>query len=71
MPVLKIVKLFHYLPGRFLSEVTCCFILGLYMNFDKCLVKCKGKVIQLQADVTQRVGRGLALLFHDRGTRRG
>ena len=41
------------------------------MNFDKCLVKCKGKVIQLQADVTQRVGRGLALLFHDRGTRRG
>ena len=28
----------------------------------------KGKVIPLQA---QRVGRGIALLFHDRGTRRG
>ena len=30
--------------------------------------KGKGKVILLQA---QRVGRGIALLFHDRGTRRG
>ena len=28
----------------------------------------KGKVIPLQV---QRVGRGIALLFHDRGTRRG
>jgi len=32
----------------------------------------KGKlVIPLQAGVVQRVGRGIALLFHDRGTRRG
>ena len=29
----------------------------------------KGKVIPLQG-VAQRVGRGIALLFHDRGTRR-
>ena len=34
-------------------------------------VKVKGKVIPLQAGVAQRVGRGIALLFHDRGTRRG
>jgi len=32
------------------------------------LRKGKGKVIPLQA---QKVGRGLALLFHDRGTKRG
>ena len=31
----------------------------------------KGKVIPLQAGVAKRVGRGIALLFHDRGTRRG
>ena len=31
----------------------------------------KGKVILLQAGVAQRVGRGMALLFHDDGTRRG
>jgi len=31
----------------------------------------KVKVIPLQAGVTQRVGRGIALLFHDRGTTRG
>jgi len=29
------------------------------------------KVIPLQAGVAQKVGRGIALLFHDRGTRRG
>ena len=31
----------------------------------------KGQVFPLQAGVAQRVGRGIALLFHDRGTRRG
>ena len=31
----------------------------------------KGEVFPLQAHVAQRVGRGIALLFHDRGTRRG
>ena len=31
----------------------------------------KSKVIPLQAYVAQRVGRGIALLFLDRGTRRG
>ena len=30
----------------------------------------KGKVIPLQARCGQKVGRGIALLFHDRGTRR-
>ena len=33
--------------------------------------KGKGTVILLQAGVAQRVGRVIALLFHDRGTRRG
>ena len=33
-------------------------------------VKKKGKVFPLQAGVAQRVGRVIALLFHDRGTRR-
>jgi len=33
--------------------------------------KGKGKVIPLQAGVAQRVGTGIALLFHDCGTRRG
>jgi hypothetical protein len=31
----------------------------------------KGKVFPLQAWCGPRVGRGIALLFHDRGTRRG
>jgi len=34
-------------------------------------IMCEGKVISLQTGVAQRVGRGIALLFHDRGTRRG
>ena len=33
--------------------------------------KGKGKKIPLRPGVAQRVGRGIALLFHDRGTRRG
>jgi len=32
------------------------------------IYKSKGKVIPLQAGVAQRVGGGVALLFHDRGT---
>ena len=35
-----------------------------------CEGKGKGNLISLQARVAQRVGRGIALLFHDRGTRR-
>ena len=35
------------------------------------ICKGKGKVTPLQAGVAQRVGRGIAILFHDRGTRRG
>jgi len=30
----------------------------------------KGKVIPFRPGVAQRVGRGIALLFHDLGTRR-
>jgi len=32
---------------------------------------CKVKWSHYRPDVAQRVGRGIALLFHDRGTRRG
>jgi len=39
--------------------------------YVKNTIKGKVKVIPLQAGVAQRVGRGIALLFHDRGTRRG
>jgi len=35
------------------------------------LVKVKVKWSRYRPDVTQRVGTGIALLFHDRGTRRG
>jgi hypothetical protein len=31
----------------------------------------KGKVFPYSHGVAQRVGRGIPLLFHDRGTRRG
>jgi len=34
-------------------------------------LQCKGKGIRYRPGVAQRVGRGIALLFHDRGTRRG
>jgi len=33
--------------------------------------KGKGKVFPLRTGVAQRVGKGIALLFHGRGTRRG
>ena len=36
-----------------------------------CRFHCKSKVIPLQAYVAQRLGRGIALLFRDRDTRRG
>jgi len=34
-------------------------------------VKVKVKVSRYRPGVAQTVGRGIALLFHDRGTRRG
>ena len=34
-------------------------------------VKVKVKCSRYRPDVAQRVGTGVALLFHDRGTRRG
>jgi len=35
------------------------------------MFQCKGKGFPLQARCDPEVGRGIALLFHDRGTRRG
>ena len=35
------------------------------------LCAAEGEVIRYRPDVAQRVGRGIALVFHDRGTRRG
>jgi len=34
-------------------------------------IGCKGKGKGYRPGVAERVGRGIALLFHDRGTRRG
>jgi hypothetical protein len=34
-------------------------------------VKVKVKISRYRPGAAQRVGRGIALLFHDRGTRRG
>ena len=42
--------------------------------FDNLQLYCKKKYINFsryRPDVAQRVGKGIALLFHDRGTRRG
>ena len=36
-----------------------------------CMYVCKVKWSRYRPGVAQRVGRGIALLFHDRGTRRG
>jgi hypothetical protein len=41
--------------------------LSVYMYIKKG----KGKVIHYRPGVAQRVVRGIDLLFHDRGTRRG
>jgi len=44
---------------------------GTTVSFiNKYRYKRKGKVIPLEAGVAERVGRGIALLFHDRSTRR-
>jgi len=37
----------------------------------KVKVKVKVKFSRYRSGVAQRVGRGIVLLFHDRGTRRG
>ena len=50
-----------------------CGYIDLKYTADLCIdkvVKGKGKVTPLQAGVAQRVGRGIALLFHDHSTRR-
>jgi len=45
----------------------------LYIGYAWCLKvkKVKVKCSRYRPGVAQRVGRGIALLFHDRGTRRG
>jgi len=43
----------------------------LWAATDSVLVKKKVKFSRYRPGVAQRVGRGIALLFHDRGTRRG
>jgi len=48
-----------------LETVTCVF--SRICNYVKKKVKC----FRYMPDVAQRVGTGIALLLHDRGTRRG
>jgi len=38
---------------------------------DRVRINVKVKCSRYMPGVSQRVGRGIALLFHDRGTRRG
>ena len=45
----------------------CLFSIYQYLR----IIKVKVKVSRYKPGVAQRVGRGIALLFHDRGTRRG
>jgi len=48
----------------------CCLNITSKMKSRSCYPLVKGKEILLQPGVAQRVGRGIALLFHDHGTRR-
>ena len=43
----------------------------MYKEWKKIVVQVKVKWSRYRPGVAQRVGRGIALLFHDRGTRRG
>jgi len=62
LPVsLTIIQLWHKLSFSLLK------VLNSYV-YSQC--EGKGKAIPLQAGVAQRVGIGIALLFHDRDTRR-
>jgi len=46
------------------------YIRKSYRHFIK-EIKVKVKCSRYRPGVAQRVGRGIAVLFHDRGTRRG
>jgi len=50
-----------------------CFVIQRRLSKDTCNVKVNVKVkwSRYRPGVAQNVGRGIALLFHDRGTRRG
>jgi len=53
-------------------DIACYFLLFIKVFIKAIYQKGKRYWIPLQARcVAQRVGRGIALLFHDRGTRRG
>ena len=50
-------------------ETSGCGVTGVLFSNQGLLYKVKGK--DYRPGVAQRVGRGIALLLHDRGTRRG
>ena len=60
-------------PGLNLTECRQCFIKDLVLLSVSSSLCWDGKVkcSRYRPGVTQRLGRGIALLFHDRGTRRG
>jgi len=80
-------KILHHVQGRKVSlnlrmELTCYsetllhtylpnvwLYIPEYRNFN--MIYIKVKCSRYRPGVAQRVGRGIALLFHDRGTRRG
>jgi hypothetical protein len=62
--------IFILLKGVSTQLVLTTTCLGLYIGHHQ-VVKVKVKWSYYRPGVAQRVGRGIALLFHDRGTRRG
>ena len=70
--VLTILKYYTH-THTYMGVCVFCAFVGLDNKLYKmhsCTVK-KKKVFPLRPGVAQRVARGIALLFHDRGTRRG
>ena len=48
-----------------------CVCVYIYIYIYIYIYKSKGKISRYRLSVAQRVGRSIALLFHDSGTRRG
>ena len=61
-------------PERPNSKISCSRATAntyISLNVLNCIVKKQVKCSRYRPGVAQTVGRGIALLFHDRGTRRG
>ena len=68
----------HHIPKEWNPQLHCCENLRTFtephstpQKFPAAYIYIKVKWSRYRPGVAQRVGRGIALLFHDRGTRRG